>query len=136
MRGESLAYTISILDWTRPLSLVLAEESLGERLNQTDQPELEKPFPANQVSRSFPFLPALLAVNPNAWLPAVQTNIDVRLASPTLEFGVAGLLARLASSVFALSSHRRQSLLGLLTVHQLLENFSHNRNRGLFSRLR
>ncbi len=76
---------------------------------------------------SLPLFPAFLTVNPNARLAALHADVDVGLAPPTFEFGVAGLLARLTGSVLALASHCRQIssvsyCLGCLRICLLLED--------------
>ncbi len=108
------------------------KEGPTDLLNNRPGSELREYF-HGRIRSSSPFLPALLAVNPNARLPTVQTYVYVWLAPPTLEFSVAGLLACLASSVLALASHCRQSLLGLLSFPSYLRIFPMMINRGLFS---
>ena len=72
---------------------------------------------------SLPPFPAFLTVNPNARLAAVHADVDVGFAPPTLEFGVASLLARLTGSVLAFPSHCRQVRFSSL-MPRLLEVFA------------
>ncbi len=72
-----------------------------------------------------PPFPAFLTVNPNARLAAVHADVDVGLAPPTFELGVAGLFARLTGSVLAFASHCGQIssvpyCLGCLRIFLLL----------------
>ena len=74
------------------------------------------------VRRSVPFVPTLLAVNPNAWFAAVHADVNVRLASPSFELGMASLFTGLTSPMLAFSPHSRQ-MGSPSTMNRLLENF-------------